>query len=205
MSENEEIQHTFSDLPDDTTTSRDGDRNEASESASGEDAGRLLAVKNEEIQSLQEKYLRLAAEFENYKRLSQRDQREQTRFANESVLKELLPILDNLERAVSCAQDHAGGQGLIQGVELTLKQFHETLGKFGVRPVAGLGEPFNPSCHQAVVQQESDTAPQNTVVEVYQKGYFLHDRLLRAAMVAVAIPPTGGDRDNGATPATEAS
>jgi len=156
---------------------------------SAEDLNQKLLAKIEELKVLEDKYLRLAAEFENYKRISQREQREASRFANETLLKELIPILDNLERAIRSAKDSPSGNGLMEGVQLTLKQFLETIGKFGVRQVSSIGAPFDPACHQAVVRIErADLAP-NTVMEEYQRGYLLHDRLLRAAMVAVAVSP----------------
>lgn len=154
-----------------------------------DDLKTALAAKTDEAQALQDKYLRLAAEFENYKKLSQRDLRESSRFANENILKDLLPIIDNLERAVRSAQDNPGGNGLLRGIELTLKQFSETLAKFGVQPVASVGTAFDPSCQQAVARVESGDVPENQVVEEFQKGYRLHDRILRAAMVSVATPP----------------
>lgn len=145
-----------------------------------------LSSKTLECQALQDKYLRLAAEFENYKRVTQREQREQIRFGNEQILRELLPVIDNLERAIRSAKENGGGEALVQGVELTLKQLTEALAKFGVRPIASVGEPFDPTCHQAVAQVESAAVAANTVVEEFQKGYLLHDRLLRAAMVSVS-------------------
>jgi len=153
--------------------------------------------KNEEWQALQDKHLRLAAEFENYKRLAQRDQREASRFANEQILKELLPVVDNLERAIKSAKASRNTEALIHGVELTLKQFLEVLGKFGVRPISSVGQSFDPSRHEAVTRVENPDTPENTVVEEFQKGYLLHERVLRPAMVAVA---TGGndDRSTGA-------
>ena len=153
---------------------------------------KTLAAKTDEAKGFQEKYLRLAAEFENYKRLSLREQRESSLFANERILKDLLPIIDNLERAVRAAKENPAGNALIQGIELTLKQFSEMLTKFGVTPVPSIGEPFDPAYHQAVTKLESATSPENTVVEEYQKGYRLHERILRAAMVAVAAPGSGG-------------
>ncbi|WP_447976994.1 nucleotide exchange factor GrpE [Candidatus Nitrospira bockiana] len=149
-----------------------------------------IKEKEEELKVLQDKYLRLAAEFENYKRLAQRDQREQAKFANESVLKELLPIVDNLQRAIQFSKETtADNDSLTQGVELTLKQFLETLGRFGVKPISSRGEPFDPSRHQAVASVESTDAPPHTVLQEHQPGYLLHDRILRAAMVTVAAPP----------------
>lgn len=160
-----------------------------------EEAGQAVAAQSEELQALQalkDKYLRLAAEFENYKRIAQRDQREFSRFANENLLRELLPIVDNLERALGCAKEGHGREGLVQGVELTLKQFLETLSKFGVRPIVSVGEVFDPTRHQAVGRVEAPEKPDNSVVEELQKGYLLHERVLRAAMVTVATSPSGG-------------
>lgn len=153
-----------------------------------------LTAKTEECQALQDKYLRLAAEFDNYKRLAQKEQRDYSRFANESLLKEILPILDNLERAIKASKEaQAGGksESLIQGVDLTLKQFGEVLSKFGVQPIASVGQVFDPARHQAVARVESDKVPSNTVAEEYQKGYLLHERVLRPAMVSVATAPSG--------------
>lgn len=150
-----------------------------------------LAAKSEEAKSFQDKFLRLAAEFENYKKLAQKQKQDYSQFANESLLKELLPVVDNLERALKCVRDGHAADGLVQGVELTLKQFTETLAKFGVKPIVSLGVAFDPTRHQAVAQQESQTAAENTVIEEYQKGYQLHDRILRAAMVVVAAGQGG--------------
>ena len=159
----------------------------------------VAVPKQDEQQELQDKYLRLAAEFENYKRRAQRDQREYVQFAIEGLLKELLPIVDNLERAIQASKEQRESEVLVQGVELTLKQFLETLMRFGVRQIDSVGNPFDPALHQAVARVESRTAPDNTVVEEYQKGYLLHDRVLRAAMVAVAVAPApaDGQQDDG--------
>ena len=147
---------------------------------------RELDAKKEEIHTLNDKYLRLAAEFDNFKRRAQRDQQDGIRFANERLIKDLLPVIDNLERAIQCGRDQHEGGGLLEGVELTYKQFLEMLGKLGVRQISSLGELFDPSMHQAVAHVESDTAKPNTVVEEFQKGFFLHERILRPAMVTVA-------------------
>jgi molecular chaperone GrpE len=150
-----------------------------------------LAGKEQECQALNDKYMRLAAEFENYKRLSLRDQREQVRYGNEQLVKELLPVVDNLERAIKAAKDSSGSHALVQGVELTLKQLTGTLSKFGVQTIDSVGQPFDPNTHQAVTQIASDTVPAQHVAEEYQRGYRLHDRTIRAAMVAVSSGPPG--------------
>lgn len=140
----------------------------------------------EELHIYQDKYLRLAAEFENYKRRAQRDQSDAIRYANESLLKNLLSTIDNLERAIQSGKDAGSSGALLEGIELTYKQLIETVEKLGVRPISSTGSLFDPTMHQAVAQVESETAAVNTVVEEFQKGYFLHDRILRPAMVTVA-------------------
>src|SRR5262245_18012350 len=119
-----------------TIDSLDGEPSPASSEAS---------AKDEELKVLNDKYLPLAAEFDNYKRLAQRDQRDQIRFGNERLLKELLPVVDNLERAMKAAKDSQAGEGLVKGVDLTLKQLHDVLGKFGVQSIPTTGQPFDPS------------------------------------------------------------
>ena len=159
--------------------------NQTSESVPGDSLSPEQQAQ-EELQIYQDKYMRLAAEFENYKRRAQRDQSDSIRYANESLLKNLLSTIDNLERAIKSGKDAGTTGPLLEGIELTHKHILETVGKLGVRQVSSTGEVFDPNIHQAVAQVESDTAEPNTVVEEFQKGYFLHDRILRAAMVTVA-------------------
>jgi molecular chaperone GrpE len=154
-----------------------------------------LAAKAEEVTGLNDKYLRLAAEFDNYKRLIQRDQRDQIRFGNEHLLKELLPVVDNLERAIKSSREGGGSDVLIQGVDLTLKQLTGALARFHVVPVETVGRPFDPATHQAVTSIESEKVPKQHVVDELQRGYLLHDRILRAAMVSVSAGrPDGASR-----------
>ena len=138
------------------------------------------------MHALNDKYLRLAAEFDNYKRRVQRDQQDTIRFANEKLFKDLLPTLDNLERALQSGREQARLEGLLEGVDLTYKHFLDSLQKMGIKQVSSVGEVFDPAKHQAVGQVESDTTPENVIVDEYQKGYFVHDRILRPAMVTVA-------------------
>ena len=151
-----------------------------------------LAAKAEEAKSLNDKYLRLAAEFDNYKRLIQRDQRDQIRFGNEQLLKELLPVVDNLERAIKASREGGSSDVLIQGVDLTLKQLTEALTKFHVIPVETVGQLFDPATHQAINSVASEKVPERHVVDEFQRGYLLHDRILRAAMVSVSTGRADG-------------
>ena len=168
-----------------------------------EDAGLVtdlqlaLAAKAEEVKVLNDKYLRLAAEFENYKRLIQRDQRDQIRFGNEPLLKELLPVVDNLERAIKSSREGGSSEVLIQGVDLTLKQLTGALTRFHVVPVETVGRPFDPATHQAVASVASDKVPDQHIVDEFQRGYLLHDRILRAAMVSVSAGRADGAPETG--------
>jgi molecular chaperone GrpE len=163
-----------------------------------------LAEKTDKLKELNDKYLRLAAEFDNYKRLAQRDQRDLIRFGNEQLLKELLPVVDNLERAVKASRDGGSSDVLIQGVDLTLKQLTGALTRFHVLPVETVGQPFDPATHQAVVSVASEKVPEQHVVDEFQRGYRLHDRTLRAAMVSVSTGQAqdgepGTDETNGSS------
>lgn len=164
-----------------------GDPSATEEGGLAAELQRALAAKIEESKELNDKYLRLAAEFDNYKRLAQRDQRDQIRFGNEQLLKELLPVVDNLERAIKASRNGGSPDVLIQGVDLTLKQLTGALTRFHVKPVETIGQPFDPATHQAVTSVASEKIPEQHVVDEFQRGYCLHDRILRPAMVSVSM------------------
>jgi molecular chaperone GrpE len=147
----------------------------------------------QEAQLNYDRFLRVSAEFDNYRKRSARETQDFRKYANESLLKELLPVVDTLELAIKSAREESRGQeSIVNGIDLTLKEILRVLNKFGVQPIEALNQPFDPVFHQAVVGQESDTHPKNTVIQELQKGYTLHDRLLRPAMVVVAKPKTDG-------------
>jgi molecular chaperone GrpE len=138
-----------------------------------------------------DRLLRVTAEFENYKKRAERDINDFRKFANESLIKDILPIVDNLERAleISDGDDEKTSDSMREGVEMTLKGLLNTLKKYGVVPIESLEKPFDPNFHQAVMQEESETRPDNTVSQELQKGYMMQDRLLRPAMVVVSKKP----------------
>ena len=143
-------------------------------------------VAADELKAAQDRYLRLAAEFENYKKRAQKDQADYTKYANERLLKDMLTVLDNLQRALQHAQQPGGTNGLVQGVELTCKQYIETLSRFGVKEIPSVGLPFDPAVHQAVALVDAKEGQEpNTIVAEHEKGYYLYDRVLRPAMVTV--------------------
>ena len=148
-----------------------------------------LEQKEAEAKANYELFLRERAELENFKRRMQRDKSEALRFANEPLVRDLLPVVDNLERAIAHAQGCGNGQPLIEGVQLVLRAFLDVLEKHGVTRVSATGEPFDPTKHEAVAQVETEELPPNSVAEEHTPGYSLHDRLLRAAMVSVSKAP----------------
>jgi molecular chaperone GrpE len=146
-----------------------------------------LAAKAQEAERLQERLLRLQAEFENYKKRMAREKAEYLKFAAEGLLLEFLPILDNLERAIASARAAtANGEAVVEGIDMIARLFRSTLEKAGVKPMEAVGKPFDPGLHQAVAQVESPDGQDNVVVEEIQKGYLLEGRVLRAAMVKVS-------------------
>ncbi len=133
-----------------------------------------------------DRVLRLSAEFENYKKRKQRELDDFKKFANETVFKQMLTVVDNLERAIVSSEDSDKIDGLSEGVKLTHKEMITLFETFGVKPVDAQDQPFDPNFHQAVTQVETNEHPENMVTNVLQKGYTLNDRLLRPAMVVVS-------------------
>lgn len=156
-----------------------------------------------EVQIHKDQYLRTLAEMENLRKRTQREKEDLAKYANENILREVLPVIDNLERAVEHAEQAESSEGLLEGVQMTLEQFSQVLTRFGVKPLESLGQPFDPALHQAMGQLETDEYPANTVARQMQKGYQLNERLLRPAMVMIAkkvtFPKTEDDESTTAT------
>ncbi|MBM4255178.1 MAG: nucleotide exchange factor GrpE [Deltaproteobacteria bacterium] len=146
--------------------------------------------KTKEAKANYDLFLRERAENENFKRRLQREKSEAIRFANEPLVREILPVLDNLERAIAHTQSGGGGQSLVDGVTLVARSFLETLEKHGVSRVSAKGQSFDPTKHEAMAQVESAEVAPNTVVDEYTPAYMLHDRLLRPALVTVSKAPS---------------
>ncbi|MFH1176731.1 MAG: nucleotide exchange factor GrpE [Acidobacteriota bacterium] len=164
-----------------------------SAAAGADDVQEEMARLQQEVNRLHELYLRKLADFDNYRKRMEREKSEVRRFANADVLRECLPVVDNLERALAAPGEDAGG--LRTGVELVLRQFHDVLSRFGVIEVDPLGNEFDPALHEAVFRRQAEDVDPNTVVAVLQKGYLLGEKLLRPALVEVAAPPAGATAD----------
>jgi molecular chaperone GrpE len=153
-----------------------------------------LSAKGLESAANWDKYLRERADLENYRKRVQKEKEEILKYGNESFLLEILPSVDNLERAIAHSSEEEGSSAIIEGVKLTLSMLISALKKFGVTPLeTPPGTPFDPAFHQAMAQLPCADQEPNTVVSEFQKGYLLNDRLLRPAMVAVAIAPKSAE------------
>lgn len=179
---------------------------QASSGAAGEDAGGQSDVQQEEsaqivdpmeeIKRLQaerdehyENWLRARAELDNYRKRIQRELDENARYAAVPVVRDMLPVLDNIRRAVEAARRSKRVDELLQGIEMIVQQFEDVLIKHNAVPIDSVGQPFNPELHEAVQKVETEAHPPMTVVHEVQKGYKLHDRLIRPSKVVVATPP----------------
>jgi molecular chaperone GrpE len=147
----------------------------------------LLEKERIRAQNMEDRFLRVNAEFENYKKRMIRESSDRLKYFNLDFIKELLPSLDNLERAISHAKSENNDvDSMIEGLEMVNKMTHEVFEKFGVSRVDTIGEVFDPNFHQAVGVVESDSVPENHIVEECLGGYLLHDRIIRPAMVRVS-------------------
>lgn len=162
------------------------------------DLAQQLAIQAKELEELQDRYLRLAAEFDNYRKRAVRERTELLRTAHEGLLLDLFPVLDNLERALAAARASSasshGNEALIEGVEITLRLFRGVLEKHGVKEIESIGREFDPTVHHAVEQVPTHDYPENTVVGEVLRGYLRDHRVLRPAMVKVATrTPRAGE------------
>ena len=154
-----------------------------------EELRKKLEQKEKEAKENHDRLLRMAADLENFKKRAAKEKEEWIKFANEDLLKGILPFVDNLERAVSHSEKAADIQGLVDGVKLTVQQLLQTLKQFGVTSFESVGKPFDPTVHEAMLVVETDQQEPNHVMQEFQKGYLLNDRLLRPATVSVSKPP----------------
>lgn len=171
---------------------------ESSSSATSEveDLRQQLAAKDLEAKTNYDRFMRQAAELDNFKKRASREREDAVRFANESLIKDLLPVIDNLERAVAHASGGGNGNPIVEGVEMVLKGLLDALAKHGVTQISAVGQPFDPTMHEAMAQVQSQTHQPNSVVDELHKGYTLRNRLLRPALVSVAKAPITQEKKN---------
>lgn len=170
------------------TTSQPSQPPQATAQAAAEAQPDPLEVAKAENAKLRDQLLRTAADFENYRKRSRREVDDAQKKGSEELLRAVLPVFDNLERAVMHAEQSTDAKAIAEGVKMVLKQFTDSIGRAGIKRVAGVGQPFDPLLHEAIQQIETDDHPPGTVVAEVQPGYSFGDRLVRAAMVVVARP-----------------
>ena len=192
----EESKDNQDDLKVDEPMTESSAENVPSTSAEVENLRQALAAKELEAKTNYDRFLRQVADLENFKKRSAREREDISRFANEALIKDLLDVVDNLERAVAHAAGGGNGKPLVEGVEMVLKGLLDVLAKHGVTQISAVGRPFDPSKHEAMAQVESDSHEPNCVVEELHKGYALRDRLLRPARVSVAKPSKTREKKN---------
>jgi len=173
--------------PADDGMGEDEGRDEIEVEGKNDDPESLIA----EIQESGERELRLRADFDNFRKRALRERQEAIQFGSQNLVKDLLSVVDNLDRAIGHAQQSEGGdlQSLLQGVELVQRELLLVLAKHHVLEIDAMGKDFNPALHEAMAQVPSGVAEPNSVVEVLEKGYQLHDRLIRPSRVVVAREP----------------
>ena len=167
--------------------SKDVDEEKAEIDSSTEEE--LPGTTEGEIDALKDQLLRTVAESENIRRRASRDIENAHKYANERLLEDLLPVLDSLEKAMELPDQSDNAKAVLEGIEISLRMFRETLEKGGVTIVDPVGEPFDPSKHEALAMVPNEEVEPNTVVEVVQKGYLLNERVVRAARVVVSASP----------------
>lgn len=154
-----------------------------------EELKNLLEEKEENIKTLQEKILYLQADFENFKRLKTKERVETLKYGNEVLIKEFIPVVDNLEMALNHASSTDDYKSILEGVKLTLSEFLKVLEKAGVTRIDAIGKKFDPNLHEAFYQEERDDIEPDIVISEFQKGYLLKERLIRPSRVVLSKKP----------------
>lgn len=159
-----------------------------------QDLRTALAEKEKEAKESYEKYLRSVAELENYKKFATRERIDLIKYNNEKIIKDILPILDSMDRALEHAGTAKDVRFFADGVKIIQEQLLAVLEKYGVKRIESVGREFDPNIHEALLQVESDEYEDKSVVAEFEKGYLLNDRLLKAAKVSVSKRPAGGKK-----------
>ena len=183
------------------------DANAATDAAGGSLEEQLEATRVERDEN-NDRFLRAQAELENYKRRAQRELAEQQLYAALPVVRDLLPVIDNFQRALDAARNSEQAADLVEGLDMVIRQLGDTLSRHGTTPISAVGEPFDPNLHEAVQQMPSLDHPPMTVLQELERGYVLHERVVRPTKVIVSTAPataeeqTPADQSADSSPAT---
>lgn len=185
-------QHDNSELTDNPETADNTEVDDNQEETMSEAS--TYTVEGEELEQLRkqadenyQRLLRNQADFDNFRRRARQEKEELAKYASQKLVENLIPIIDNFDRALQTSKETQDFDGLIKGIDMVFRQFEGILKNEGVSPIESVGQPFNPEFHQAIMQVESDEYEEGFVVEEVQKGYVLNDRVIRPAMVKVSM------------------
>jgi len=189
----ERSQQPSSEAAVDATMSAVGeDELDAHSAPQGDEANETAKLRSE-LAAAKDQVLRTQAELENYRKRAQRELQDERRYANVPLMRDLLPVLDNVERAIEAAEKSSDAASLLEGFKLVAQQLEGVLSRFDCQPIAAQNEPFDPHHHEAVLQAPSEDLPASHVVQVVQRGFQIHDRVVRPAQVIVSTGPGGAD------------
>jgi molecular chaperone GrpE len=176
-----------------TADSKETEQNEQAEAIQAEEQNNETTTDSglEEVRKQadenQQRYLRVQADFDNFRRRSRQEKEDFAKYASLKFIEQLLPVVDNFERALSSSKDTKDFEALVKGLDMTFHQVEQLLAQEGLTPIEAVGQPFNPEYHQAIMQVESEEYEEGIVVEEVQKGYILKDKVVRPAMVKVSV------------------
>ncbi len=174
------------------------DSNETAEQDKVAELEAKIAALEAENSDLKEQYLRKQADFDNFRKRMQREKEEAAKYANKDLMLDILPVIDDFERAIKSAEESRDFDAFHDGVKLIEKQFTGMLErKWGLKRIDAEGQEFDPQCHEAVAAEPDPNIDTSVVLEDFQKGYYLHDRVLRSSMVKVAVPQQNSDSESG--------
>jgi molecular chaperone GrpE len=160
----------------------DAESIQAEEQASGE----MVELQKQADENLQ-RYLRAQADFDNFRRRARAEKEDLAKYASMKLIEQLIPVIDNFERALSSSKETKDFDALAKGIDMTYRQLDQVLEQEGLKPIQAVGQPFNPEFHQAVMQVESEEHEEGIVLEELQKGYLLKDKVIRPSMVKVSV------------------
>jgi len=179
----QEVQGTYATENEQTAEQQAGAEQEQSEAAGTSEIDQLRVQSEENYQ----RYLRVQADFDNFRRRARMEKEDFAKYASLKLIEQLLPVVDNFDRALSSSREAKDFDALVKGLDMTFRQLDQVLSQEGLKPIEAVGEPFNPEFHQAIMQVESEEHEEGIVVEEVQKGYMLKDKVIRPAMVKVSV------------------
>jgi molecular chaperone GrpE len=173
-------------VPEEVSEATDGVGSAPAEESAVTQLQAQLAAKDQDLADLKDKYLRALADTDNVRKRMRQQNEETTRLQRENLLRELLPVVDNLERGLEAAREADNPQAIVEGIEMVLRALHDWLKAQGVSAINAVGQPFDPQVHEAVDQVATTDHPPNTVINEFHRGYVIGDRMLRPARVSVS-------------------